>query len=115
MSVRASTRVQGRRETLLRFQSGDSSELLSAWSLVPVTWEQSPAEGGDIMQQRWDLSNRVNSSASKAAAAGKGGSGRGCFGVMLKLLVELEENIQGLEVCQKALYALVKFTQLQVT
>lgn len=40
MSVRASACVQGGRETLLRFQSGDSSELLSAWSLAPFIWEQ---------------------------------------------------------------------------
>ena len=66
-------------------------------------------------KSRWDLCDRVGSSASKAAAAGKGGSCRGCFRLMLELFVELEENVQGLEVCQVALYALVKFIQLQVT
>lgn len=118
-SVRANARVWGRRETLLRFRSADSSELLSAWSVAPVAWEQSPAPGwGHHVRKKVDDGTSATgwgSLASKAAVVGKGGSGRGCFRLVLELFVELEENVQVLEVCQKALYAFVKFMQLQVT
>lgn len=74
------------------------------WSLAPVTWEQSPAQAGDIVsgKSQWVCSNEAGSSASKAAVAGMGGIGRGCFWLLLELFMELEENVQGLEVCQKA-------------
>lgn len=117
ISARASAGARGGDETLPRFQSADSSELLSAWSLAPVIWEQSSAQAGFIVSRksRRDLSSSLASLASKAAVAGKGGSGRGCFRLMLEVFVELEENVEVLEVCQKTLYALVTFIELQVT
>lgn len=95
MSERASARVWGRRETLPRFQTGDGSELFSAQSLAPGTWEQIPGQAGDIMAGKscWVHSKEVDCSASKAAAARMGGSGRGPFGLLLELFVELEENV----------------------